>query len=133
MVEGPGWPMRACSARSIRRSLMKIITVAALAGLAAVSLAQTVNPIAPKKGAWSLGFSSSIFKASGSSSQFDFSAIPTYFLSDQFEIGVPFSFSSGDGDTSSSVGIEPRYYFMRPDGHRLFHPFIGGIWSTFRT
>ncbi|HVT10960.1 MAG TPA: hypothetical protein VHE55_01730 [Fimbriimonadaceae bacterium] len=109
---------------------MKLITTGCLlAGALTLCSAQNITPMAPKKGVWSLGFSVDYFKAQHSDSQTSLRAVPTYFVTDNIEVGLAVGWDHSSGFDSTFFGPEVRYYFGGPN-NSLLKPFVGAVYQV---
>jgi hypothetical protein len=111
---------------------MKAIAIASLllGGLSLCSAQSNISPIAPKKGTWSLGLAADWFKAENTSSVTDVHITPSYFFTDNLELGVPFGWTHTSGSDETMIGLEGRFYFMHGGANPQFAPFIGAIWQV---
>ncbi|HVT10959.1 MAG TPA: hypothetical protein VHE55_01725 [Fimbriimonadaceae bacterium] len=88
---------------------------------------QSIRPVAPEKGAYSVGFSLQYFKSQHSDSITLFQVTPGYFVTDNLEVRLPFAVDRGFNADEIVYGLGLRWHF----GHkgRLFDPFVGGIYE----
>jgi hypothetical protein len=111
---------------------MKALAIGSLllGGLSLCAAQNNISPIAPKKGTWSLGLAADWFKAEGNSSVTNVNITPSYFFTDQLELGVPFSWTHTSGNDETAIGLEGRFYFMKNMSNSQLAPFIGAIWQV---
>ena len=109
---------------------MKLIaTGCLLAGVLAVASAQSVTPIAPKKGAFAFNFMASYTAPQGGNTTTSIAATPMFFVTDNVALGVPFSWSHQSGFDSTSIGALARFYFSSM-GNNLMKPFVGATYAV---
>lgn len=87
---------------------------------------QRINPVAPAKGAYSVGFSVDWIKEHGSTGSI-FTVTPAYFVTDRLEVRVPLLFDRSNGANETIFGLGARWHFaQRHDGRlSVIDPFIG--------
>jgi hypothetical protein len=112
---------------------MKSIAIAGLLlGGIALSTADQITPMAPKKGVYSFGFSINYFKAQNSSANTSINATPTYFVTDNIEVGAAFGWQHTSGADSNFFGPEVRFYFGGQSTSQL-KPFVGAVYQVSHT
>jgi len=95
-------------------------------GLAVFCGAQSIHPIAPRRGVYCAGFSFDYVRAQDGASETIFTAVPSYFLSDSLEVRVPLSFDNLLGNRQTIYGLGFRWHF----GHGgLIDPFVGAQYA----
>jgi hypothetical protein len=109
---------------------MKAIAIGSLLlGGLAIAGAQNVVPMAPKKGVWSLGFSFEYFKPQNGTATTTLNVTPTYFVTDNIEVGAGLGWTHVSGSDSSFVNALARYYF-NGQGTSQLKPFVGVVFQT---
>jgi len=112
---------------------MKLIaTGCLLTGALVIASAQSVNPIAPKKGAYALDFMASYSKPQDADATTSFSINPLFFVTDNIAIGVPITWQHQSGFDQSTIGAEGRFYFASM-GNSQLKPFVGASYAVGHT
>src|SRR5579862_8408440 len=104
-----------------------LASLVVLFSLACICDAQGPDPIAPNKGAYSVGFSADWARAQDGSSVTDFSVNLAYFVADSIELRVPLGFEDLVGSRETIYGIGARWHFMKSGTKKnsAFDPFLG--------
>jgi len=90
-----------------------LATTVLLLTSAILSEAQTINPIAPRRGVYSIGFSIDWARAQDGGTESSYTVAPSYFVTDSLEVRAPFSFDDLLGNKETIYGIGFRWHFMK--------------------
>ena len=104
----------------------RFVPFLALTLTCAVAHAQTINPVAPEKGAYSVGFSAEFDRTQGFSLESTFFVTPTYFATDNLELRVPLGFAQTIGPEEVIWGLGFHWHFVKK---KRLDPFVGAVYE----